>query len=302
MRVLVTGGAGNVGREVIRLLVARGNSSVVYDHVQADAANAECESGDICDEERLRSVISKHRIDAIAHLASLLQFGCENEPALAVRVNINGTMSVLEAARKTGVRRVVMAGTLATYGGTSENIDETSPIQPDASLYGVTKLLCEKVARRYNALYGLDCRCLRYAAVLSSRQVSSPGVAAALARIFDAIKGKDVLVAGVAAEERRHYAHTNDIALGTALAILSPKSTHDLFNIAGGSDCYTSFQAIADMVKALVPGAGRITFEGHSGDRGRMDISRARTELGFRPEYTLQKAVRDVVESRLATA
>lgn len=301
MRILVTGGAGNIGREVVQLLLERGNSPVIYDQA-GSVEGVPCENGDICDEEKLSALIAKHRIEAIAHLASMLQFGCEIEPERGVYVNINGTMSVLEAARKSGIKRVVMSGTLATYGGTAEKITEDSPIQADAPLYGVTKLLCEKVARRYNALFNMECRCLRYAAVLSPRQVSSPGVAAALAKIFDATRGSDVVVKGVAAEEKRHYAHTHDIALGTVLAVLAPKTSHDLFNIAGGKDCYASFQSIADMVRKLVPSAGNIVFEGRSGDRGQMDISRAENELGFQPKFNLSRAVRSVVESRLAMA
>jgi len=303
MRVLVTGGAGNIGQEVVQLLQARDAEAVVYDQIApAPGVGIASEKGDIGDEARLREIIAKHEIDSIAHLASMLQFGCEMEPAKAVRVNVMGTMAVLEAARQAGVKRVILSGTLATYGGTSDALDETSPIQADASLYGVTKLLCEKVARRYNALYGMDCRSLRYAAVLSPRKVSSPGVAAALATIFDAASGQDVVVKGVAAKERRQFAYTSDIALGTTLAVLAPKTEHDLFNIGGGDDCYASFQAVADLVRRFAPRAGRISFDGRSADRGRMNISRARRELGYQPVYTLERAVQTIVQIRLSAA
>lgn len=301
--VLVTGGAGNIGHEVVQLLRARGTETVVYDQVAPAAGTTTAsEKGDICDETRLREVIAKHKVKTIAHLASMLQFGCEMEPAKAVQINVMGTMAVLEAARQSGVKRVVLSGTLATYGGTSDPIDEASPIQADSPLYGVTKLLGEKVARRYNALYGMDCRCLRYAAVLSPRKVASAGVALALSTIFDAALGKDVVVKGIAAGERRHYAHTSDIAQGTTLAVLAPQTEHDLFNIAGGDDCYVSFQAVADMVRLFAPNAGRISFEGKSGDRGLMNIARARNELGYQPAFTLERAVRTIVQSRLAAA
>lgn len=300
MRILVTGGAGNIAREVIQLLFARKNVPVIYDQTAVNVEGVATEIGDICDEERLHAVIAKHRIEAIAHLASLLQFGCEMDPVRAVRVNVDGTVSVLEAARKSGVKRVVLSGSLATYGGTSAQIDEDSQIQSDVSLYGVTKLLCEKMARRYNVLFDMQCRSLRYAAVLSPRQVSSPGVAAALAKIFDATSGADVVVKGVAAHERRHYAHISDIALGTVLAVLAPNTSHEVFNIAGGKDCFASFQAVADAVRKLVPSAGRIAFEGSSGDRGVMDISRSQRELGYQPTFTLEKAVETIVQSRLA--
>ena len=259
------------------------------------------EKGDIGDGGRLRQVIGKHKIEAVAHLASMLQFGCEMEPARAVEVNVMGTMAVLEAAREAGVKRVVIAGTLATYGGTSEPIDETSPIQADAPLYGVTKLLCEKVARRYNALYGMDCRCLRYAAVLSPRRVSSPGVAAALATIFDAASGQDVLVKGVAAGERRHYAHTSDIALGTRSRSWRRASSTISSTSPAAKTATPAFRR-RRFGPPLCAARGTHRLRGQV-RRPRADgQSRARNELGYRPSFTLEGAVQAIVQSRLAAA
>lgn len=303
LRVLVAGGAGSIGQEVVEQLASRGVLPVVYDRLRLACHSPElCEIGDIGDRDRLIEVIRRHRIGAIINLASVLQFGCDREPDLALEVNVMGALAVLEAARIAGVRRVVLSGSLATFGSTSERLQEPSPIQADVSLYGVTKLLGEKLAQRYNVLHGMDCICLRYAAVLSKRPVSSPGVAAALATIFDAAAGRSVVVRGVGSQERRHYAFTSDIALGTVLAALAKSPTHGLFNIAGGDDCYASFQEIADLVRKFAPNAGEIVFEGRSGDRGRMDISRARAELGYEPSFTIEQAIRTIVDSRQAAA
>ena len=297
MHVFVTGGAGNIGQEVVGFLHGQGHKVLVYDKAPyVGAVPVPSQIGDITERDHLAALMGGDKFDAVIHLTSMLQFGCEVEPAKAIEVNVSGTVNVLEAARRAGIGRVVLAGTLATYGSTDARLDEDSPIQADAPLYGITKLIGEKVARRYNALYGMNCVCLRFGTVLSERPVSSPGVAAAVATLLGAAKGKDVVVKGVAAHERRHYVYFKDAALAAAIAAAAPKTEHDLFNIAGDDDCYVSFQDIADLVRKHAPKAGRIAFEGRSGDRGSMDTSRARRELDFRPTYVLDRAVAEIIE------
>lgn len=301
MHVLVTGGSGNIGREVVRILCGRNHEVYVYDkrpHVNGIKVPAQI--GDIIERARLVMLMKTEKFDSVIHLASMLQFGCEVEPAEAISVNVDGTVNVLEAARVCGIGRVVLAGTLATYGTTDARLDEETPLQADAPLYGITKLIGEKVARRYNALYGMDCVCLRFGTVLSGRPVSSPGVAAAVATLFSAATGKDVVVKGVSGTDLRHYVYFKDAALAAVTAAEAPKMPHDLFNIAGEEDCCASFQELADTVRRYAPNMGRIDFEGRSGNRGTMDTSRAKRELGFRPSYTLDQAVAEIVREILS--
>ena len=300
MRILATGGVGNIGSQAVAELVVRGHDVITYDlsDKTLDVPHIHV-VGDILDQEKVTAVIGKHRVDAIIHLASILQFGCEDDPAKAITDNVDGTLRVLKAARATGVNRVILAGTLATYGSTTGEIDEASPVQADAPLYGVTKLIGEKMAYRYNTLHRMDCVALRFGAVLSPKPVLSPGIAAVLARIFDAASGEDIVIDGVAADEKRHYAYTKDIAVGIALAVETASTKSSLFNIAGGEDCYVSFQQVADIVRNHAPGCGTVSFTGRSGQRGRMDISRARRELNYAPRYTLDAAIGEIVQSRL---
>lgn len=300
MRVLVTGGAGNIGREVMRILRERNHEVQGYDKAPpAGAATDPVQIGDITEYAPLADLTKSGTFDAVIHLASMLQFGCEVDPANAIRVNVVGTLNVLEAARLSGIKRVVLAGTLATYGTTDARLDEESPVQADTSLYGVTKLVGEKAAQRYNAVYGMDCVCLRFGTVLSGRPVSSPGVAAAVATLFRAATGEDVVVKGVAATDRRHYVYFKDATLAAAAAAVAARTEHYLFNIGGGEDCYASFQALADTVRKHAPTMGRIVFEGRSGDRGAMDTSRALREFRFRPSYSLDRAVAEIVREML---
>ena len=296
MQILVTGGSGNIGKEVVRMLHDQGHGVVVYDKAAyAGTAPVEAIIGDIAERERLAALTAKGGFGAVVHLASMLQFGCEAEPAEAIEVNVAGTVNVLEAARRAGIARVVLAGTLATYGTTDAHLREEAPIQADAPLYGLTKLIGESVARRYNALFAMNCLCLRFGAVLSGQPVASPGVAAALATLCGAATGKDVTVKGVAPCERRHFVYFKDAARAAAMAALAEKPEHTLFNIAGGSDCVTTFGDLAGLVRKHAPGAGKIEFEGRSGDRGTMDTSRAEREVGYKPAYTMDEAISEIV-------
>lgn len=296
MRILVTGGSGNIGKEVVLMLHEQGHGVLVYDKAPYEGtAPVEAQLGDIAERERLAALTAEGGFGAVIHLASMLQFGCEVEPAEAIEVNVTGTVNVLEAARKAGISRVVLAGTLATFGSTAEYLSEESPIQADAPLYGLTKLIGESVARRYNVLFGMNCLCLRFGAVLSGRPVSSPGVAAALATLCSAATGKDVKVKGVSQNDQRHFVYFKDAARAAAMAAVAEKPEHMLFNIAGGEDCVATFGGLAEIVRKHAPGAGKIEFEGRSGDRGVLDTSRAERELGYKPAYTMDSAIAEIV-------
>lgn len=297
MRVLVTGGAGNIGQEVVRILKEYDHQPIVYDRVPVPGSDVPSECGDINDSDRLTALMANSGADGVIHLASMLQFGCDQDPARAVAVNVNGTLSALEAARRTGVRHFVLASSVAVYGSTTEVLREDSPLQADVPVYGATKLLAEKILRRYGALYGMICRTVRFSTVLSNRPVTSPGIAAVVAKIFSIASGKDLTISEVAADEPRHYVYFKDAARGAVLALMASECRDDLFNIAGGDDAYLSFRELVALVQDACPGAGRVTFTGRSGNRGHVDGGRAQAQLGYTPLYTMQNALREVIES-----
>lgn len=297
MRVLITGGAGNIGQEVVRLLQERGDDPAVYDRMACPNSGVRSETGDINDSERLARAIEGCKAEGIVHLASMLQFGCDADPVGAVKVNVNGTLSTLEAARRAGVERFVLASSVAVYGSTADVLDEKSPIQADVSVYGASKLLAERLLRRYRAIHGMTCRTVRFSTVLSNRPVTSPGIAAVVAEIFGIASGCDVTISGVAADELRHYVYFRDAARGAVLALMADGCSDDLFNIAGGEDAHLSFRQLAELVRNACPGAGQVTFTGRSGNRGRVNGKRAAAQLGYRPLYTTERAVKEVIES-----
>jgi UDP-glucose 4-epimerase len=297
MRVLVTGGSGNIGQDVIRLLEDADHEPTVYDLVPHPDPAVHAVLGDIRDPDRLTAALEEVKPEGIIHLAGTLQFACESDPAGSATVNVGGTATVLDAAVRCGVQRLVLASSAAVYGSTAAEVDETSPTQPDVTVYGASKLLAERMLRSYRLLHGMSCRTVRFSTVLSSRPVASPGVAAAVATLLRIAGGTSVVVKGIAGRELRHFVHVTDAARGAVLALTCDECKDDLFNIAGGDDAYLSFDELAGLVHKLRPGSGQATFSGASGDRGRINCSRAREQLAYRPQYTIENAIREAIES-----
>lgn len=308
MRVLVTGGTGFIGTFVVLALLQAGEAPVVLDAraprgLLADPANdVPFVEGSVEDSDLVLRAMQVHQADQVVHLASLLQFGCARDPRRAVEVNVRGTLNVLEAARRTGVRKVVFASSGAVYGPRTDPMDEDSPVLPNVSLYGATKFLGEVLLRHYRDLYGIPFVALRYGGVYGPGEVRSPGVAEVVKRIESTIDGRDVVIDEVGADDRRHFVFVKDAAQATVQALRAEHNVRGVFNIAGGADSYVSFAGFHRVIKTLHPGAGEATFTGKGQDRGRVDISLARTELGYTPHYSLEEGIREDISFLVSRA
>lgn len=300
MTVLVTGGAGFLGSFVVRELTAAGQAAVVLDvHPppgDGGGADVPVVQGGIEDLDLLLRTIEQHAVDRVIHLAGFLQFGCARNPWKAVAVNVQGTLNVLEAARRAGVKKVVFASSGAVYGPRSEVIDEDSPVLPSVSLYGATKFLGEVLLRHYRDLYGIPFAALRYWGIYGPGTVHSPGIADVIKRIESTIDGRDVVVDEVAADDRRHFLYVKDAARATVAALGAGDTPHAVFNIAGGPDSYVTFGHFHRVIKSLHPGAGNAVFRGQGQDRGMIDITRARTELEFEPRFSLEEGINEDIQ------
>ena len=149
MKVLVTGASGLIGAHVTQALLDQGAEPVACDTAPFvlpmgdDSNRVPFVQADVSDLDALSSILETYQIDRIVHSAAILARTCQENPALAVKVNVVGSLNVLEAARRLGLTRVVMASSIAVYGNTtSEPIDETHPLDP-STVYGSAKVLVE---------------------------------------------------------------------------------------------------------------------------------------------------------------
>lgn len=205
MSILITGGAGNIGRYLLRALLKRGyNQLVVYDAVSQEAVlklnrwleqfneNGEVvvERGDITNVSRLLEVVIKHKCKDIFHLAALLSSESEEAPVFAFEVNVRGTLNVLEAARICGTGKVIFGSTISTFGpDVPEPVDEDAAQHP-TSFYGITKVIGELLGNYYSARFGIDFRALRFPRIVNPGRAGTGAAAYPGALIENVGRGK----------------------------------------------------------------------------------------------------------------
>ncbi len=285
MRVALIGGTGLIGTACAQAAIAAGLAVTLVSRrpPERPVAGAPWLRGDIGEAGSIREALAGARPDAVLHLAAYLQFACEQNPAEAVRVNVDGTLNVLEACRTLGIARLVFGGSIASYGERIDLMREDDAPAASTGLYGMTKRLGEMLGARYSALYGLSFVSLRYGGVFGPVEVKSAGMALVRQRVKETALGRDVLIEGASGSERFHLTHVSDAAGATLAALVHPHPGHQVYNVAGPNENYMSLEQMHAAVRRLVPGAGRAIFRGQGRSAGPVDTGRLRTDLGFTP-------------------
>ena len=227
MKVAVTGGAGFIGSHVVDALLAAGATVHVLDNLSTgQTANlatalergAELHTVDVTDEEQTARVMTLAGPSVVIHLAAQIDVRRSvDRPAFDAAINIAGTAAVLEAARRAGAPRVVLASTAAVYGQPDKlPILERAPLRP-LTPYGAAKAAAEAYLDLYRRLYGLSTLALRMANVYGPRQ--DPHGESGVVAIFNgaAAERRPVTVHGDG-RQTRDYVHVDDVARAFLLA------------------------------------------------------------------------------------
>jgi nucleoside-diphosphate-sugar epimerase len=303
-KILVTGACGWLGAEIVRTLLARGDQVVATDLAISPAAQAlaaaepklATAASDLCEWSQVLRLFETHKPDAVIHTAALVGVvQTADIPIKTLRVNVEGSINLFEAMRLHGVKRVVHISTEETYGDfQSPLIDEDHPQRP-VSVYGATKLAVEHYGRVYSRDHGLECinvrTCWVYGPHLPRLRVPRTFVEAALrGEPHHLAEGGELAVDQV---------YITDTVAGALLALDKPKHRFDSYNIATG--VAPTIADVAAAVNRAIPGA-RITVGStgapyahgglvRSAVKGALDIRRATAELGYRPQYDLQRGI-----------
>ncbi|MEP6508387.1 MAG: NAD-dependent epimerase/dehydratase family protein [Gemmatimonadales bacterium] len=314
MSVLVTGGAGFIGSHVCERLLSRGHSIVIVDsfdpfydpaikHRNLETVLA---SGcvrlviaDICDRDAVEEGIGEEKIDAIIHLAARAGVRPSLErPDDYVRTNVEGTVSMLEVARRRGVRPFVMGSSSSVYGDSTpvpfaEDVPAASPISP----YAATKRAGELLCYTYAHLYGLSVVCLRLFTVYGPRQ--RPDLAIhKFARLMSA--GKPIPFFGNG-ETERDYTYVDDIVDGieAALSWANAADPGAFENVNLGESTTTSLAHLVDLlsVELGVPATlDRLPSQPGDVQRTFASVDKARSLLGYDPRTPMKEGIRRFVE------
>ncbi len=310
MKFLVTGGAGFIGSHVCGQLLARGDAVWAFDDLnnfydpaikQRNVQRLEASQdrfrfvrGDLTDRAALDTLLASVRFDQIIHLAA--RAGVRPslaEPALYQRVNVEGTVNLLEAARRNGVRKIIIASSSSVYGVNARvPFSESDPIFSPISPYAASKLACEALGHVYHHVYGMDVVMLRFFTVYGPGQ--RPDLA--IHKFSQLITlGKPIPVFGDGSTAR-DYTYVTDTVEGV-LACTRQEFGYEIFNLGEAKTVPLSYliellehslgrKAILDR-QAPQPGDVPLTCA---------NIDKARAKLGYDPKVNIEAGIARFIE------
>ena len=310
MATLITGGAGFIGREVVRLLLEKGeNRPLVISRDPSPnrlgdlADKVDVVRGDLGNFSHVLEAVKKARPKVIYHLGATLSVPSEADPAGAMQTNAMGTFHVLEAARLFDVAQVVFASSVGTYGtDIREDTIHDGTIQRPQFFYGMTKVFGEHMGLFYRRKHGVDFRGIRYPSIIGSG-VRSPGAVQYTSWVIESCAQGQPYTIWVEPETKVPVMYIKDAALATVQLAQAPRQAITTVNyLVNGVTPTPSARELADMVRSRISGA-RIEFKPDGNIQQLiqeslrpLDDQRARQEWGWEPRYDLENLVDDFLQ------
>ena len=304
MRYVVTGGAGFIGSNTVEELVRRGHSVVVLDDLSGGKEEnlADCRNkitlikGSITDIEAVRKAM--HEAEYVLHLAARTSVPRSvKDPIETNRVNIDGTLNVLVAARDAKVKRIVFAASSSAYGETP-TLPKVETMEPEPiSPYGVTKYVGELYAQNFGRCYGLENVSLRYFNIFGPRQDPSSPYSGVLAKFCTAFLEDAPPVIFGDGEQTRDFTYVDNAVQANLLACEAPNVSGKVFNIGVGGRF--SLNQTVELLNKISGKQLDAKYEPpRDGDirDSQADIKRAREFLGYDPQVSFEEGLRRTFE------
>lgn len=301
---LVTGGAGFIGSHIATALVERGDRVHVLDNLSTGhrsnlahlGSRVELFQADLTDHEAVKQAVEG--VDCIFHQAALASVPRSVEAPLDTNAAcVTGTVSLLDAARRAGVRRLVYAGSSSAYGDQPSSPKRESDLPAPISPYGAAKLAAEYYCRSFTATYGFETVTLRYFNVFGPRQDPNSPYSAVIPLFITALlAGKRPKVYGDGGQSR-DFTYVENVVHGNLLAADAQDVAGRVFNIANGRA--TSLLDLLNQLKVLLKTDIQPVHEpARVGDirESLAEISAARTMLGYEPQVSFEDGLRRSID------
>ena len=306
-RILVTGALGQIGTDLVEALRNRhGSESVIASEVREVPVHSLLEDGpfrllSVLDGDSMDSVVRDEEVGAIYHLAAILSAVGEKKPELCQRVNVGGTITVLEVAKEHGLK-VFSPSSIAVFGpDTPRTAPQVTPLNPTTT-YGMTKVTGEVMALNYWKQYGVDARGIRYPGLISWKSPAGGGTTDYAVEIFHSALNEGHYECFVAPETRLPMMYIDDAIRATTelmdASVESIGSARGGYNVSGMS--FTAGE-LADAISERVDGftceftpAARQQYADSWPDA--VDDSAAREDWGWQAEYDLGRVVDEMLD------
>lgn len=303
MKILVTGGAGFIGYNLVEKLLTEGHRVIIVDKLYKQDTNkfyqnknCSCFIGDICHKRAIRDIMEYVKPDVVVHLAAVA--GVRNsfeQPLKYIKNNIEGTLNILECMKELGIKKLIFASSSSVYGDYesakvfSEDMTSIKPISP----YAVTKLCGEQLIYTYSKAYNISAICLRFFTVYGPRQREDLAIRKFATAIRDS-KPIDMYGDGTSV---RDYTYVDDIVDGILSAIEYNKSTFEIINLGGGNPI-----SLKEMINYIEEGIGkealvnRLPMQKGDVKRTSANISKAKKLLNYEPKVTFKEGIKRFIK------
>ena len=286
MRILLVGGSGLVGTKLATYLVNRGHEVICFNRTKPEMVSEQCkyELGDLGEYGLLYQIMKKYKIDTVIHNAAISHpMLFKDNPYKVYRVNVAGTLNVLEAAKLFDVSRFIYISSGAVYGNTDELVVYEEQKLHGESPYGASKVACEEIVRNY----GISAVSLRIGFVYGPGRNMECPIQKALYHAISDIP----LTMDCGADQKMDYIYVEDCVEAIGAIVESKRLKFDAYNIGGGK--LISYRDVLAKVEELYPHA---RFDIGSGGLGydnleAMRIKRMEEDTGWYPRISIQQGI-----------
>jgi len=306
LKYFVTGGAGFIGREIVRQLLNKGHNICVYDDfsfgrkenlIEFGKENKFCIiEGHIEDYDKVYPSIKKFQPDIIVHLAAIHFIPyCNANPLKTIRINVEGTHSILEAATKIGIKRFLFASSGAIYKSEDHPLREDNDIPSPNDIYGLSKFLCEKSCQYYSEKYDISCYAMRFFNTYGPYE-TNPHL---MPEIIQQLRSGNTIQLGNT-ETKRDYIYVEDIAKAVILLSLLQKTTKfETVNVGTGME-YSAARIVNFLSKIMNKKIIVLTEQSKYRKNDKLhqiaSLNKLQNLIDWKPKYTLEVGLKRLLE------